>query len=65
MNRLAVGGIVGPPIGPGSNAALMLDDTQIGNAIRIGPGAMPAFETRLAAEQIESLVAFVRELQED
>jgi mono/diheme cytochrome c family protein len=53
----------GPPIGAGSNAALNLTDEQIGNTIRVGPGAMPSF-SELSDDQIDSLVEFLRWMQE-
>lgn len=55
-------GTVGrPAIGPGSNAVELTDD-QLRGVMMVGPGAMPSF-SRLSAEQIDSLVAYVRELQ--
>lgn len=57
-----LGGGIGPPLGAGSNAANLTDD-QITGVIRIGPGAMPAFEDRLTDQQIESLVGYLREQQ--
>jgi mono/diheme cytochrome c family protein len=53
-----------PPLGPGSNADLELTDAQIADVIRVGPGAMPSFRRRLTTEQIDSLVAYVRLVQE-
>jgi mono/diheme cytochrome c family protein len=53
----------GPPLGINSNSALNLTDEQIGNTIRVGPGAMPAF-SQLDDEQIASLVEFLRWMQQ-
>ena len=55
-------GGVGPPLGAGSNAA-SLSDEQIAGVISVGPGAMPAFANRLAEEQVDSLVDYLREQQ--
>lgn len=53
----------GPAIGtPDSDAATVLTDEQIRGVIRIGPGAMPAW-SRLTEEQVDSLVAYLRQLQ--
>jgi mono/diheme cytochrome c family protein len=56
------GSSMAPAIGPGSNAATLQDD-QIAAVIEVGPGAMPSFG-RLTPEQIDSLVAYVRTLQD-
>jgi len=56
----AEGGI-GPAIGPGSNSVDLTDD-QLAGVITVGPGSMPGFP-RLSDEQINSLVAYMRELQ--
>ena len=57
-------GGIGPAIGTAdSNAALELSDDQIRGVIQVGPGRMPAFERQLTDEQIDSLVAYLRELQ--
>ncbi|MFV9672858.1 MAG: c-type cytochrome [Acidimicrobiia bacterium] len=55
-------GGVGPPLGAGSEAA-SLTDVQIAGVISVGPGAMPTFGGRLADEQIESLIDYLRERQ--
>jgi cytochrome c oxidase cbb3-type subunit 3 len=57
------GGGIGLDIGPGSNADLNLTDEQIAGVVEVGPGNMPAF-SRLTAEQVESLVQYVRSLSE-
>ena len=57
------GAVLGPAVGtPGSNSALELNDDQIFGAIRVGPGTMPG-NPYLTAEQIASLVHYLRELQ--
>jgi len=56
-------GGIGVDIGPGSNADLNLTDEQIAGVVEVGPGNMPAF-SRLTAEQVESLVRYVRSLSE-
>ncbi len=55
-------GGVGPPLGPGSDAATLTDE-QIAGVIGVGPGAMPAFADRLTDEQVESLIGYLRERQ--
>ena len=54
----------GPDIGPGSNAALVLSDDQIAGVIEAGPGSMPSFGRVLDEDQIASLVAYIRSVQE-
>ena len=56
------GGGVGPALDAGSDAA-SLSDEQIAGVIRVGPGSMPGFE-RLTDEQVDSLVEYLRTLQE-
>lgn len=55
------GGGLGPAIGPGSNSVDLRDD-QLAAVIVVGPGSMPAFP-RLTDEQVDSLVAYIRQLQ--
>ncbi len=55
-------GGTGKPLGPGSGAVDLTDD-QIASVIRVGPGSMPSYD-RLTDEQVESLVDYIRELQE-
>ncbi len=55
------GGGVGPAIGAGSNAENLTDE-QIASVIVVGPGTMPGF-ARLTDEQLDSLVAFIRQLE--
>lgn len=54
-----LGGGIGPPLGPGSNAATLTDE-QIVNVIRIGPGAMTSFGDRFTEAQLDSLVDYMR-----
>ena len=56
-------GGIGSRLGPGSNAHLNLSDDQIAGAIRVGPGAMPSFP-RLSDAQVDSLVAYIRLVQQ-
>jgi mono/diheme cytochrome c family protein len=56
------GGGVGPALDVGSGAASLTDE-QIAGAIRVGPGSMPGFD-RLTDEQIDSLVEYIRTVQE-
>ncbi len=55
-------GATGPAIGPESNSVLLTDE-QLAGVILVGPGSMPAF-TRFTDEQVDSLVAYVRDLQQ-
>lgn len=56
-------GGVGPPLGSGSNAAGLSDDV-LAATIADGRGSrMPSFARTLSAEQIERLVAYLRERQ--
>jgi mono/diheme cytochrome c family protein len=55
---------VGPDIGPGSNADVTLTDDQIAAVITVGPGSMPSFGNSLTEEQIASLVAYIRAVQD-
>jgi mono/diheme cytochrome c family protein len=54
----------GPDIGPGSNAHLVLTDEQLAGVIEVGPGSMPSFGRVLSDEQVASLVAYIRSVQE-
>lgn len=53
-------GAIGPAVGTGSNT-VSLTDGQIAGVITVGPGTMPAFP-RLSDEQVDSLVAYLRQL---
>lgn len=57
-----LGGGIGPPLGPGSNAATNLTDEQIAGVLEVGPGAMPSFQG-LNDEQVAGLIAFLRTVQ--
>lgn len=56
-------GGVGPALGPGSNAADE-DDEFLVFTITNGRGRMPSFESTLNEEQVDRLVAYIREVQE-
>ncbi len=56
------GGGVGPALDAGSNAESLTDE-QIAGAIEVGPGTMPGFG-QLTDAQVDSLVEFIRSLQE-
>ncbi len=55
-------GGTGKPLGSGSET-VGLTDEQIASVIRVGPGSMPSFD-RLTDEQIDSLVTYIRKLQQ-
>lgn len=59
-----LGGGIGPPLGPGSNAATNLTDEQIAGVLQVGPGAMPSFKG-LSDEQVAGVIAFLRAVQAD
>lgn len=59
-----LGGEVGPALGPGSNAATQPDEFLV-SAVTEGRGTMPSFAQTLTSEQIERVVAYVRERQEE
>lgn len=52
-------GGTGKPLGADSEVVDLTDD-QIAGVIRVGPGSMPSFD-RLTDEQVDSLVAYIRE----
>lgn len=56
-------GGVGPALGPGSHAAEQSDEYLI-TTIRDGRGRMPSFQQTLSGEQIERVVAYLREQQQ-
>lgn len=56
-------GGVGPPLGPGSNAAEQPDEFLETTVLR-GRGSMPSFSSTLSEEQLERLVVFLRAEQE-
>jgi mono/diheme cytochrome c family protein len=53
---------VGPALGPGSNAATQADEFIVLTVTR-GRGRMPSFGSTLTSEQIDRVVAFLREQQ--
>ena len=55
-------GEVGPSLGPGSNAAEQEDDF-LATTITRGRGRMPSFGSTLDDEQIERLIAYLRQRQ--
>lgn len=57
-----LGGGIGPPLGPGSNAASETDEYLEFTVVN-GRGRMPSFPS-LGDQQIERLVAYLREAQE-
>lgn len=56
-------GGIGPALGPGSNAASQPDEF-LTSAITDGRGRMPSFAQTLTPEQIERVVAHLRDSQE-
>lgn len=57
-----LGGGIGPPLGPGSNAARQPDEF-LEFAIMDGRGAMPSFSSSLDEHQLDRLVVYLREEQ--
>ena len=57
------GSVNRPALDAGSNASTLTDD-QIRGVISVGPGAMPSFASRLSEEQFDSLIVYLRRLQE-
>ncbi|HEY7468637.1 MAG TPA: cytochrome c [Acidimicrobiia bacterium] len=55
-------GRVGPPLGSGSNSAVQPDEF-LHVAIVDGRGRMPSFSTSLTSEQVDRLIAYLREVQ--
>lgn len=58
------GGLLGPPLGPGSDAADETDEF-LRFTIVNGRGRMPSFETTLRDDQVERLIDYIREIQDD
>jgi len=56
------GGLVGPALGPGSTSA-ELPDEFLRVSILQGRGSMPSFESSLSDDQVDRLVAYIREVQ--
>lgn len=57
-------GGVGPALGPGSDSAEQADEF-LRFTIVNGRGRMPSFETTLDDDQLNRLVSYIREVQED
>ncbi|HEX2152350.1 MAG TPA: cytochrome c [Acidimicrobiia bacterium] len=57
-------GGVGPALGPGSNAASASDEYLVAT-ITQGRGAMPSFQQTLTPEQIERVVTYLRQEQNE
>ncbi len=55
-------GVIGPSLGPGSNAAAQPDEF-LRFAIVNGRGRMPSFRAVLDDEQVDALIFFIREVQ--
>ena len=55
-------GRVGPPLGPGSNAAEQ-PDAFLRITITRGRGAMPSFSSTLSEHQIDAVIVYIREVQ--
>jgi mono/diheme cytochrome c family protein len=55
-------GGVGPPLGPGSNAAEQPDEF-LHVTITQGRGRMPSFSSSLTDDQVDRLIAYLREAQ--
>lgn len=56
-------GGIGPPLGPGSNAAQQ-DDLFLEFTISRGQGRMPSFSGTLSEEQIARLIEYLRQEQQ-
>ena len=56
-------GGIGPPLGPGSNAAEQPDAFLV-ITVEHGRGRMPSFSTVLDDQQLERLIGFLREEQD-
>jgi mono/diheme cytochrome c family protein len=55
-------GVVGPALGPGSELAGETDDF-IAFTIIHGRGRMPSFASTLSEDQVDRVVAYIREVQ--
>lgn len=55
-------GGIGPPLGPNSGAASQPDE-QISQTISRGKGRMPSLSNTLSEDQIERVIAYLREQQ--
>ena len=56
-------GGIGPPLGPGSNAADQ-PDSFLETTIEHGRGRMPSFDSSLDEDQLVRLIDYIREVQE-
>lgn len=56
-------GGLGPELGPGSNSAVQPDEF-LRLAILRGRGSMPSFSSTLNQDQVDRLVAYLREVQQ-
>jgi len=56
-------GVIGPPIGAGSNAAAQ-DDDFLALTITRGRGSMPSFVSTLTDDQIARVIAYLRARQQ-
>lgn len=57
-------GGIGPPLGPGSNAAQQPDEF-LEVTITRGRGRMPSFSATLDEDQIRRVIEFIREQQQE
>lgn len=57
-------GGLGPPLGPGSNSADQPDEF-LEVTIVNGRGSMPSFSSSLDDDQLDRLVAYIREVQQE
>lgn len=57
-----LGGGIGPPLGPGSDAASEPDDF-LAFTIMNGRGRMPSFSSSLDDAQLDRLITYMREVQ--
>ncbi|MFQ5524321.1 MAG: c-type cytochrome [Acidimicrobiia bacterium] len=55
-------GVIGPPLGPGSNSASQPDEF-LRFAITNGRGRMPSFRAVLDEGQVDALITYIREVQ--
>lgn len=58
------GTLVGPSLGPGSDAAEEADEFLTFTVVN-GRGRMPSFESTLSDEQVDRLIGYIREVQND
>lgn len=58
------GGVVGPSLGPGSDAAEGTDEF-IRFTLINGRGRMPSFSSTLSDDQVDRLIRYIREVQDE